>query len=376
MPLRILRKIRSYFAIELLLFLVLLAAVITNLELRLTHRRQTLNRSLFFIALKNHPQLNRELLDTYESLNLEVVQETNLEKQILAASAKGKDQVVSPATPLPTLSGSALLKPNPATSSTLSPKRDIEVYTVRGGDTVGRIAAAYGISVETILSENNLTVTSYIQPGQELKILPTSGVKHVVMEGETISAIAKKYQVEEEDILEYNEIEIEDFILPGEELIIPGGTKKVPTRERRQYLADLQREDYKKIEVPQDYQGDGSELIWPMPSAYRLSQGFKRRHPGVDVPCRDCEIVSADDGIVELAGWQRGYGNTIVINHGSGVKTRYAHGKALHASVGDQVSQGQLIMTSGSTGRSTGPHLHFEVIQGGQFVNPLAVVPR
>ncbi len=370
----------SHFAVEILLLVILAFTVGVNLFLKTNLSQAKISDgSMFFAYLKNNPHLNDKLLEAYESVNLELSQNHNLVKQVLAASTKAKDMGLEHTAqiPLPTLSGSTLLKPNPASSAGLLPKQDIQVYQVRGGDTVARIATAYGVSVNTILWENNLTSSGAIRPGQELKILPTSGVKHTVKEGETISSIAKKYGVDAEDILEYNEIEIEEHIVPSEEIIIPNGVKKTPpTPARQKYLADLQKEDYKKIEVPADYQGTGHELIWPEPAGSRISQYFSSRHRAIDIPCRNCQIVAAADGIVELSGWQKGYGNTIVINHGNGIKTRYGHASALIVNAGDTVAQGQAIMISGSTGRSTGPHLHFEVKINGQLVNPLSLVSR
>ena len=386
----IFRKIKSHkffyshFAVELFLLLILTFAVGANLFLRANSSKAVvLNKSLFFIYLKNHPALNEKLVDAYESVNLtlKLTQNYNLSpKQILAASTIEKEQanikIADAAAPLPTLSGSALLKPNFA-SAGLLPKRDTEVYQVRGGDTVTRIASAYGVSVDTIVWENNLSANGRIRPGQMLTILPISGVKHIVKDQENIASIAKKYGVDAEDIMEYNEIELEDHIFPGEEIIIPDGVKKVPpTPQRQQYLAGLQKEDYRKVEVPADYQGASSGLIWPMPAATRLSQKFWSRHRAIDVPCRDCQVIAAAEGIVELSGWQRGYGNTIVLNHGNGLKTRYGHGKELLVAAGASVQQGQAIMISGSTGRSSGPHLHFEVKKNGELLDPLTMVPR
>lgn len=369
----------SHFTVEILLLLIFGFTLGTNVYLRLSSASGA-NKSLFFVYLKNHESLNPKLVDAYESISLKTSPNHNFEKQILAASTKDKDQVVL-AKNLPTLAGTVLLKPNPATSSNPIPKKDVEVYVVRPGDTVTRIAGAYGVSPETILGENNLTTLGLIRPGQELKILPVSGVRHIVKEGETLSLIAKKYGlVDDEDleaILEYNEIEIEDHIFPEDEIIIPGGIKKIaPTPARRQYLADLRREDYQKYEVPGDFTGDSTGLIWPMPQAQRLSQRYWSRHRGIDIPCRDCQIIASASGIVELSGWQRGYGYTIVINHGQGVKTRYAHGKELLVKAGENVAQGQAIMISGTTGRSTGPHLHFEVKKNGVLLDPLTLVSR
>lgn len=381
---QILKKVKfhyPHFAVELLLLLILVFAISANLKAQANSQNpQTPNRSLLFVFLKNHPSIHPNLVESLESVNMNIklASRQELEKQILAASTKDSNnkKPLNESVILPTLSGSALLKPNPATSNESLAKRDIEVYQVRGGDTVARIANAYGISIDTIVWENNLSNASYIKPGQELKILPVSGVKHTVLTGETIGGIAKKYGVDSEDVMEYNEIEFEEHIFPGEEIIIPNGVKKTPpSPARQQYLAGLQKEDYKKIEVPLNYQGSTS-LIWPLPAAYRLSQGFRSRHRAIDIPCRDCEVVAAANGIVELGGWQRGYGNTIVLNHGGGLKTRYAHGSKLLVSAGQTVIAGQPIMISGSTGRSSGPHLHFEVKKDGVFLDPLKSVNR
>lgn len=384
---RILGKIRrkkhyySRFATELLLILLVMFTAGANLLDKVNSEKTViLNRSLFFTYLKSHPELNPKLVDAYESVSLKLALTPNFPKQILAASKKGEPEnyVAS----LPTLSGSALLKPNPSSSAAPQVKRDIEVYEVKSGDTIARIAAAYGVSIDTILWENNLTAKGFIRPGQELKILPVSGVKHTVKEGENISSIAKKYDLadaaEIEEIFAANGIEEEDgHIFPGDELIIPNGVKKTPlTPQRQQYLAEVQREDYRQVDVPADYQGGSANLIWPLPAAHSLSQKYWSRHRAIDIPCRDCAVVAAAAGIVELAGWQKGYGNTVVINHGDGIKTRYAHGKQNLVAAGDQVEQGQQIMVSGSTGRSSGPHLHFEVKVNGQLANPLNLVAR
>lgn len=370
------------FSPEFLLLLVLVLAVGTNLALRANSKDASRsNKSLFFSYLKTHPGLNENLVEFYESVNLTLAFESP--RRILAASTieKKESQKKSPAAPLPTLSGQALLRPNPASTSGLAAKRDIEVYKVRGGDTVARIAGAYGVSINTILTENNLTTAAFIKPDQELRILPVTGVRHVIKEGETLTSIAKKYGLPGDDddieaILDENEIEIEDYLQPGDEIIIPNGEKKVaPTPQRAQYLANLRRDDYRKVEVPANYQG-GVQFLWPLPQARRLSQRFWSRHPGIDVPCRDCAVVAAADGIVELAGWQRGYGYTIILNHGGGMRTRYGHAKELLVSAGAQVGAGQTIMISGSTGRSTGPHLHFEISKNSVRLNPLAIVGR
>ena len=373
-----LNNYHSHFAVEFFLLVVLMLTVGANLFIRANASLAKISeRSLLFVYLKNHPERNEKLVQAYESVN-HTVTSMSAVRQVLAATTAGADDASHDShMPLPTQSGQALVKPNPSSSGSPSPNHDVQVYQVRGGDTVSRIAAAYGVSESTITIENKLASADSIKPGQDLVILPTSGVKHVVKDGETLEAIAKKYNVELEDVLEYNEIEIENVIQPGEEIIVPNATVKTPpTPERQQYLAKLKKPDnYQQVEVPGDYQGSGSGLIWPLPGAHRLSEKCVRRHQGIDSPCNNCQVVAASDGIVEIAGYQKnGYGNTILINHGGGLKTRYGHAWTLFVSAGERVEQGQVIMLSGSTGRSSGPHLHFEVRVNGAAKNPLSYV--
>lgn len=368
-----LNNYHSHFAVELLLVIITVIAVGGNLLLKANLNRATVaDKSLLFAHLQENPDLNEKLYNSFETVNLSLTDSPPLEKQVLAASIKAEDTNKADSGLLPTLSGSALLKPNPASDGALL-KKDIETYQIKGGDTIARIASTFGISEATIYTENDLNPAAIIKPGQTLRILPTSGVKHVIRDGETLETISKKYGIDLEDIVEYNEIEIEDHIFPGEEIIVPNAViKKAPTPERKQYIADLQKEDYQMAEIPADYQGGGDlNFVWPVPSGRRLSQSYWSRHRAIDIPCRDCQVVAAGAGIIEIAGWQKGYGYTILINHGNGYKTRYGHASKLLMSAGEPVEQGQAIMISGSTGRSTGPHLHFEIRKDGSYLNPM-----
>lgn len=362
------RLVYSHFATELVLVCIIFAAVGTNFLIRAGSGNST-NRSLFFAYLKKHPQLNEQLVERSENVEL-ALRETGpyFAKQVLAASIKNKTDGARPGpAPLPTLSGSALLKPNPAsTGQPFSPaSRDIEVYQVKSGDTIARIAGAYDISEDTIRWANNIPASSLIHSGDELKILPTSGVTHTVKEGETLSSIAKKYKVDPETILDYNYLEDEDFVVAGTELIIPDGVKETPA------VLPKQSNNFKQFAVPDNFHPTIAGLLWPVPASTHINQKFTGRHPGIDIQAHYVPILSAAEGIVELAGWQRGYGYTIVLNHGNGLKTRYGHASQLLVSAGDHVDAGQQIMVSGNSGRSTGPHLHFEIIKNGVRVNPL-----
>lgn len=374
----------SHFAVEIMLFFILIFAVGTNLSIKANYgESKGSNRSLFFSYLKSNPSLNNKLVDAYESVNLKLSQSYSLVPQVLAAQVISKTQTetVQEKTPLATLSGSTLLKPNPAESLAMTdPKKDIEQYEVRGGDTLGQIAAKHNLSINTVLWANNLSEKSLIRPGTQLAILPTDGVMHIVKSGETISGIAKLYGLTSEEDVEQifadNEIEHEELIQIGEELFIRNGEKKAttpqPTPQRKEYLANLKKNDTKQVQIPSDYKGANGDFLWPVPNTRKISQYASRKHMGLDIPCRGgCMAVASADGIVELAGWQTGYGYTIVINHGNGTKTRYAHAQELVVTAGDTVTAGQNVLIIGSTGRSTGPHLHFEIKINGTLKNPL-----
>ena len=123
------------------------------------------------------------------------------------------------------------------------------------------------------------------------------------------------------------------------------------------------------------------KFLWPVPGYSRISSGYSWRtspingkrefHTGIDIPApKNTNIIAADSGVVVTAGWINGYGNTVVISHGGGVSTLYGHANSLLVSVGQEVARGQVIAKVGSTGWSTGPHLHFQVMEFGAHVSP------
>jgi len=283
-----------------------------------------------------------------------------------------------------TQGGIALVKPNimqPVTSSEITAavleRRDgIIVYTVQVGETISSIAKRFGISLETILWQNNLTAKSILRPGAALEILPVNGISHKVARNETISAIAKKYKVEEAEIIKQNNLADNSSIKIGQLLIVPGGKKIYPTVAVAKKTSNVPVvSSLTKLFVPPS--GDVSRstpLLWPANARY-ISQYFKIGHNGLDIAAKTgTAIYAADDGVVEISGWQTGYGNTILIRHNDGSKTRYGHFSKLYVSKGETVTRGQTIGAMGSTGWSTGPHLHFEVVIGGVRKNPLAYI--
>ena len=253
------------------------------------------------------------------------------------------------------------------------PKGEITEYRVVEGDTVSSIAQKFGISIDTIMWENNLKSVDAIKPKQILRILPVTGVKYKVKRGETIYSIAKAYQVDAQNIIDYpfntfsND---ETFALSaGQELIIPEGIKP------SEIIIDTKKYTTQTVAPIAGVVGEGN-FMWP--TSGMITQKFSWYHRAVDIANRsNPSIVASQGGTVVTAGWNAGgYGNYVVVDHGNGYRTLYAH--MLNGSVlvkaGQKVSQGQKLGTMGSTGRSTGTHLHFEVQSTGGNINPLSVL--
>ena len=236
----------------------------------------------------------------------------------------------------------------------------ISTYTVQEGDTLSFIASDYGVSVNTIIWANSLKSPDAIKPGMELKIPPVTGVVHKVKKGDTVTSLAKKYGVEAEKIISFNFLPQEGNLQEGQELIVPDG--KLQTQ-----LAITQTSVAKRF-----------TYLPNLTDFFRLPTiGFNwgRIHGrnGVDI-ANSCgtPVYAAADGLVALAkssGWNGGFGKVLKIAHSNGTETLYGHLSGLLASVGEYVAKGQEIAVMGSTGRSTGCHLHFEV-HGAK--NPLA----
>ncbi|HHB90343.1 MAG TPA: LysM peptidoglycan-binding domain-containing protein [Anaerolineae bacterium] len=246
------------------------------------------------------------------------------------------------------------------------PRTDIITYEVQPGDTVFGIAEKFGIKPETIMWSNPVLEQNpdLLRIGDKLVILPVDGVYHKIKEGDTIAKIAKKYKVKPETIInfEWNNLDGPDATLtPGEYLIVPGGTKPYVARTVKIYRGP----------IPKNAKRGTGNFVWPV-SGY-ITQGFWNNHRAIDIGSwLGNPVVASDSGYVVYASWDRtGYGNLIIIDHGNGYRTYYAHLSAIYVRVGDSVAQGQQIGAVGSTGRSTGPHLHFEIRYRNVQRNPL-----
>lgn len=226
----------------------------------------------------------------------------------------------------------------------------ISVYVVRSGDTLSDIAKMFGISTNTIVWANDIK-KSLLKEGQELVILPISGVRHTVKSGDTLKSIATKYKADIDDILLYNGLIAHTKVKPGDVIIIPDG------------VISATQTSLAKASGAQTYPVYSGYYLRPIVGGIK-SQGI-HGHNGVDLasPTGTPILASADGKVIvsRTGGRNGGYGLYVVISHGNGTQTLYAHMSRNNVSVGQNVARGQVIGAVGNTGKSTGPHLHFEV---------------
>lgn len=260
---------------------------------------------------------------------------------------------------------------DPETTTLVSDKvRDkIIEYTVQEGDTVAGIAEKFGVSEDTIRWQNDIS-RDRIKVGQTLEILPVTGISHKVQKGDTVYSIAKRYDTSPQWIVDfpYNTFtNDETFELAiGQIIVVPDGVRPsaIPTGPRiRQITPDAGT-----------VVASGT-FVWPVGGT--ITQRFVWYHKGIDIANKAApNVLAADSGKVIVAGWPDGYGygNRVIIDHGNGFRTLYAHLSQIYVVAGQTVVRGAAIGKMGSTGRSTGIHLHFEVIQNGVYLNPLNVL--
>ncbi|MFZ4500100.1 MAG: peptidoglycan DD-metalloendopeptidase family protein [Minisyncoccia bacterium] len=243
----------------------------------------------------------------------------------------------------------------------------IIVYTVKSGDTIGGIAEEFRVSVNTIRWANNLGTKGTIKVGDKLTILPVTGVQYKVKKGDTASGIAKKYDADTREILDYNGIEEASDLKVGMDIIIPNGEPiaTAPTKtEAKAAVKAVAKNTAGKNDDKKTTTTSSSAYKLPIPGSV-LTQGFHGAN-SVDfgAPIGTTVVASMKGEVIIARGngaYNGGYGNYIVIKHSNGTQTLYAHLSKVSVSVGDEVNTGEVIGKSGNTGRSTGPHLHFEV---------------
>lgn len=236
-------------------------------------------------------------------------------------------------------------------------KGRISFYVVQDGDTLSQIADMFGVSVNTVMWGNQLRSGKDIRPGQTLLILPIDGVQHRVVRGDTVAGIARRYGGNVEEIIAYNDLADESAITVGMIITVPGGEvpREKPPSPKKKNLAGSQSSKH-----------TNGYFIHPVPGSVR-TQGL-HGYNAIDFGApAGTPIRAAADGTVMLVrdgGWNGGYGTYLVINHPNGTQTLYAHLSYVEVASGQTVKQGETIGRVGSTGRSTGNHLHFEVRGG------------
>jgi murein DD-endopeptidase MepM/ murein hydrolase activator NlpD len=263
--------------------------------------------------------------------------------------------------------------PIPHTSFPERVRNGVKTYIVQSGDTVYGIAAQFNLSAETIVWSNREALMDapwLIKPGLELFIMPVDGVYHTTLAGETVADIAARYEVDPSVVYNvWNDLEEDVQPTEGQLLVVPGGKGD-----------EVEWDPPPVVPMPGPaglvygscggvtYSGAGANGWFLLPTGSREVSGWyfhdprNPTHIGLDYRCRTGDpIMAADSGLVTIAGWNGGYGIMVQVDHGNGFVTRYGHFSSIAVGCGQAVNQGDLLGYCGSTGWSTGAHLHFEI---------------
>ena len=276
----------------------------------------------------------------------------------------------------------------------------VREYVVAPGDSLWSISHNLNVDTETIRGSNNFRTSSALKPGVKLRIPNQDGIFYTLKDGETIEEVAKRYRVSKSKIYLVNEGVNIAALKAGDEIFLPGAkpealreAKPVPKlveSKKPEPAKKSQPVPAKTAAKPEKRQrGEvavrASGFRWPImgrinsPFGWRTHPVTRRRdfHTGIDIKAnRNDPIKAAGSGKVVYSGWMGGYGKVLVVEHNNGQSTLYAHCSTLLFGKGASVSSGQLIAKIGTTGRSTGPHLHFEVRNGSSPVNPIKYLSR
>lgn len=267
------------------------------------------------------------------------------------------------------------------TSLPVKPRSEIIQYTVQKGDTIFAIASKFNLKPQTILWGNYNVLADnphYLQPDQVLNILPIDGVFHEWHAGEGLNGVARFYGVSPDAIVDYpgnglNRQTLGDFANPsieqGKMLIIPGGQREfvVWSAPRITRSDPAVAKIYGPGACGSVVDGTIGSGLFLWPTTDRYISGFdyspETGHYAIDIGgALNNGVFASDGGVIVYAGWNDfGYGNVVVIDHGNGWQSLYAHLNSISVACGQSVSQGSVVGLLGSTGKSTGPHLHFEM---------------
>lgn len=279
---------------------------------------------------------------------------------LLQGVNSGEPQKNKTASNLAMIDGTAFTNENSSLEGTLdaedSTSDQISLYTVRSGDTIPLIAKMFGVTPNTIYWANDLKAGTALKPDQVIIILPITGIKYTVKKGDNVEALAKKFKSDIGEIVNFNSIDTSVGLTVGQEIIIPNAE------------AETTSVVVAKGSKTKPTTGSNTSAYFRRPiNGGMRTQGI-HGHNGVDLASSlNTPILAAADGTVIISksgAWDGGYGNYVVIKHSNGTQTLYAHMNQNMVQAGDRVSKGQQIGKMGSTGDSTGVHLHFEVRGG------------
>ena len=273
------------------------------------------------------------------------------------------------------------------------PSPELTIHEVQRGDTASKLAAAAGVTEATVLASNNLSKTTVLSLGQTLVIPAISGRLVATKPGDTVDGLAGKYGSTGAGIIAANKLDARtQDIAPDQLVLVPADpdvaaalVKDVPAVSSNRNSGSKPAEQAPtevaaspSVKAPAAPKPAGSPgFAWPAPGA--ITTYFSSWHNGIDIAnSSGTPVRAAQAGRVVYSGWDNsGFGYMVRIDHGNGLETLYGHASRLIARVGEYVDQGQIIMLMGSTGRSTGPHVHFSVFRGSGYagLNPLKYLP-
>ena len=375
---KILLAIANNYTIYLIIFIVVIFVLVGNLR-PTTNKEEYGQNALIYkiIGIENtefiedtYTPADESQVYSYMGENSQV--ESDLFTESQRATQESDDQnnniAMNP-------DGSSLSKPDMIdTAEAKIGSKSIREYVVGEGDTISKIASKFSISVNTILWANNLAATSYIKAGQKLTIPPVSGVLHKIVRGDTAAKVATKYDASADTIISFNDLD-EKGLIAGQTIMVPGGRVIYTAKPRTSVAQSSGRTGTQTYNAGNNIASTG-KMLWPS-SCQRISQYFRGwLHTGIDIACPiGTSVKAADSGVVVRVQYGRtGYGYNVIISHGGGKQTLYGHLSRIDVEAGETVEKGEQIGLEGSTGRSTGPHLHFEVRINGSTVNPLSYI--
>jgi len=331
-----------------------------------------------------------------------------------AAEASDTPPADAAATDAPAADAAPPASPPAETAAVAPPPVAAKTYTVQAGDTMYSIAKKHGVTVDAVLWANNLTDANTLKQGQQLTIPPASGKLHIAKDGDTLDSLAQTYSVSKTGIAAVNGIAEDATLKAGQRLLIPASTKPDPALAPAPLTAASSSDPVpidanaasgsptppsastlsSLLQTPSILSSTGAptvtvatkkvpKLAWPLtvtPPKIGISRGFFPGHTGIDIYApRGTSIMAAAAGTVKMAANEptgfRGYGWIVIIDHGDGVSTWYAHCSKFNVAAGDKVKVGDPIAFVGDTGQAQGTHLHFELRIGAAAVDPRLALP-